>query len=376
MCKKSFFFIGILILTAIQITAAAPIVVDDGESAPTVWDKKVNCTLQRVTDHPQAGAGALRLSLDLTQFGFGWCFRSLPAASYTAARGIHFFARVPEGSDCQVRVQLMLPGADEVSYLGSSPLRVSGPEWQELYVPFSDLRLERGPAVAFKTSLLSPDVRLQLTVEGATGKNAVFDFDNVSLLQGAEADALAQRFRRMQTNHLLLPEDPAWAKAHPRLLFSPATLPAIRRRIATGIPAQALARLREEADQVCNPAAKGYMDPDKLFAGLTPIMAQPNSHELSGRLEGVVVSNTGPIERMVFLYQVTGEKRYGEQGARLLVAAARRLPADDPAWSKAFYYTRTFQVRALTFGYDWLYDRLTPAERMEVKASLLEYARD
>ena len=47
-----------------------------------------------------------------------------------------------------------------------------------------------------------------------------------------------------------------------------------------------------------------------------------------------------------------------------------------PQLSLGFYYTRTFYVRALAFGYDWLWNFLTPEERHDVKRTLLGLVTD
>ena len=83
-----------------------------------------------------------------------------------------------------------------------------------------------------------------------------------------------------------------------------------------------------------------------------------------------------PLEALGAAYQLTGDARFGEHGAQALANAARRLTVEEPALDRGFYYTRTFYVRALAFGYDWLWDKLSAADRRAVKSTLLGFVTD
>ncbi len=110
------------------------------------------------------------------------------------------------------------------------------------------------------------------------------------------------------------------------------------------------------------------------------------------RREGEAILNAPPVERVLqgweptyrfmleesrkavhrvytlgLLYRLTGEERWGQRAVAEMLAAARFEDWNPPHWLDV-----AEMMNALATGYDWLYHYLTPAQRSEISAALLE----
>ncbi|HHX40829.1 MAG TPA: hypothetical protein GX715_12780 [Armatimonadetes bacterium] len=151
---------------------------------------------------------------------------------------------------------------------------------------------------------------------------------------------------------------------HPILHFSARELPALRARCEAD--AIRWPRILESADSLTKP---GAVSPGGIGAGRddTPVVVR-------GHFFGRVL--TEQLETLGFAYQITGEGRYGDLGARILIEAARRLPPDAPPVGPGSYAgARGDILRALTTGYDWLFGAMSESERAVVAHALAAYIR-
>ncbi len=174
----------------------------------------------------------------------------------------------------------------------------------------------------------------------------------------------------------MLPENPAWAANHPRIVLNKETLAHVRTAIKEEgtPPALAWQRVEKDCDAILNgTAAKKNLDLEHPFADLEGLTI--GTHKEQGSLEGHIRSWTVPCDVFAFRYAISGDVRSGQAAAKIALAIARKLPPDSPVLGKGFFYTRTFLVRSMVFTYDWCYPVLTPGERMELRRALGEHAR-
>jgi len=136
-------------------------------------------------------------------------------------------------------------------------------------------------------------------------------------------------------------------ETRPAMLFTLDDLPAMRARTTAGVAAPAFASLVQRAE--------GHLkvDPARL----------PDTGAVSGRWVQVAV-----LESAMAGY-LTAREAYLDQAKALLLSCVRQ-------WDVADYDQRNGHLcvadaaLGLALGYDWLYPRLTAAERAEVRAEL------
>jgi len=349
----------------------------DETDAAEGWNHKSNTAIEARPPGPHDGVGALRFTIDPAEFAYGWVHRALPEVDLSAADGVHGFYRAEAGAQGKLRLYLCLatPG-DELSYFGGDigELGGSGGEWLEFYVPLVGLAWERGPIRSLRERPLGPTDLLQF-LSSVEGRRPVsIDLDTVSFLPAEDAAAVAKRVRQAEWARALLPEGERTGPPHPRLLLTPERLPHYRAKAQAGDERQAA---YERLLAVAEGLLKSYNADDAVG----PVYAFVEASKAEGvpwraGFEGQLVECSYPIEVLGAAYRLTGDGRFGQHGARALVNAASRLTADEPFLSRGFYYSRTLYVRALAFGYDWLWDELTPEERTQVQATLLGFVLD
>lgn len=146
-------------------------------------------------------------------------------------------------------------------------------------------------------------------------------------------------------------------QAGPSLWFSKEDIPRLRDTVAGGEEAAVWERIRQRAEEYCNPDARGYADPETVDERpATPWRVQILGHYFGRRL-------TDWMETLGFAYQITGDERFARHGALLLAAAARKLPVTDPDIARGFAGARGDIMRGLAVGYDWLGEAMTPEQR-------------
>jgi hypothetical protein len=145
--------------------------------------------------------------------------------------------------------------------------------------------------------------------------------------------------------------------AAPRLWFSKEDVPRLRAIVAQGKEAAVWERIRQRAEEYCDPEARAYADPEKVDQRPSPEWrVQILGHHFGRRL-------TDWMETLGFAYQISGDERFSKHGALLLEAAARKLPVTDPDIAKGFAGARGDIMRGLAVGYDWLGEAMTPEQK-------------
>ena len=349
--------------------ASADLVPLASDAALKPWSRKSNTELARNPD------GSLAMTVRAEEFSFGWAQCPLAAADIPArAAGVYGRARVARGTRAQLGFTLILPnGKDPIYYTCPLSTLAADGEWVEFYASLPEFRPERNARESIlKAAMLQPGTRLQINLSGlAATSAATTTFDRLRILPADEAETVGRAVKRATLARALLPESACAGAPHPRLLMNPERLARVRAtRDGGGDARVAYDALLKHAD--------GYLrsiDAERPLPGILDFEpdADRTPHQQRGQFEGRFTAAVIPIEILAAAYQITGDERYGRHAARALVNAARTLDADHAALNSGFYYTRTFYVRALAFGYDWLWHLLTPDERRDVKTTLLGF---
>ena len=340
------------------------------EAALKGWSKKANVGLSRNPD------GSLAVEVRTNMLSFGWAQCPLSDGDLPPqAAGVYGRFRAAPGARGELGLMLVLQGGKDSVYYAwnGGPLSDSRGEWLEFYAPLSDFRPDRNAqSRALKASQIRAGDRLQINLNGVGGARPTAELDRLRFLGKAEAETAGRAVRRAALARALLPQAQCSGAPHPRLLLTPDRLRRVRAKVAAGGDARAAynALLR---------TADGYLktfDADNPFGKVLAFAptGEVNGHQRSAQLEGSFNAAAIPLEILAAAYRLTGDERYGRFAAQALANAARTMDADNAVLNSGFYYTRTFYVRALAFGYDWLWPLLAPDERREVKATLLGFA--
>ena len=145
----------------------------------------------------------------------------------------------------------------------------------------------------------------------------------------------------------------------PSLFFDETDLGTLRERARSQAHSQRWQQTLREAKELSDPESAGYADPDKIDAGGTGRIVV-RAHTYGRRL-------TTWAETLGFAYQLTGDEQLGKHGARIVVAAAAKLPVSNPEAAKSFAGARGDLMRGFAVGLDWLGQAMTPAERRRVE---------
>lgn len=150
--------------------------------------------------------------------------------------------------------------------------------------------------------------------------------------------------------------------AHPRLYFAAADLPRLRALRAEGVHARIAKNLFESADWCLT------QTPRKTW--IAPIEPDPIYENLYDRFYAIM-GDLAVTEHLAFAYALSGEARYGDAARDWILASARawRREADgEPNGAKAYAVCRL--LKGLAVGYDLVFDRLSDAERQEVRETI------
>ena len=355
--------------------SAAP---EDFPLDPSAWRRKVNVTL---TPLPADGEAGLRMDIDASDYSFGWLSTKLPASAdgYAGFDGVLGRFRAPKGSSGRLLALMVLPRGGVSQYYGheSSDLCESAGQWVDFYVPFSAMVGTRNvTGGGLSGARLGPEDFLELQVTGIASERVAIEFSGLRLLSRVGNEELLTQLRRREQARRLKPEDQLDAARlpHPRLLLTPARLARMRAKATEG------GRVQEAYETVIR-LADGFLKSVRADAPFEHLLTfepskQLTPHQQRGSFEGRLVPLVRPVETLALAYRLTGDERYGRHAARALVGMARSLTVDHPQIELGFYYTRTFYVRTLALGYDWLWSLLTPEERRDVKTTLLGFVQD
>lgn len=153
-------------------------------------------------------------------------------------------------------------------------------------------------------------------------------------------------------------------ETHPRLCFDAQDLPALRLR-ADEMP-EVRSAILSEAGALLGPKR---VDP----AGILELGAE-SRQQIRGHAIGRNL--TGWMETLGFAYQLTGDERFGLEGARLLETVQDLPPDEPPVGPGAFAGARGDILRAMVIGYDWLYGAMTERQREVVAGMIARYVED
>jgi hypothetical protein len=136
---------------------------------------------------------------------------------------------------------------------------------------------------------------------------------------------------------------------HPRLLADRKTLAGLR-QAAT-------------ADPLSGAVAEAIIREAKSLRN-----EEPAERRLQGRrLLGVSRQVVGRVLSLATAYHLTGDQRHADRCRQEMLAAARFSD-----WNPSHFLDVGEMTFALAIGYDWLFDRLSPAERQEIRKAIVE----
>ena len=155
---------------------------------------------------------------------------------------------------------------------------------------------------------------------------------------------------------------------HPRLYVTPGDMAAFLAEEEEGRRAAMLANLRESADWCLTKTPR--------VEWIAPVADDPIYENLYDRFYAMMM-DMAVTEHLGFAYVLTGEERYGDAARAWTLACCRawRNDADaTPDGGKAYAVSRL--LKGVATGYDLVYDRLSEAERTEIRDMLAATARN
>lgn len=148
---------------------------------------------------------------------------------------------------------------------------------------------------------------------------------------------------------------------HPRLFFRPEDVPRLR-DLARGAQAERLAKLVEEAEHLIE-SPPDVSEPARYPEGTEYKGKEWKEIWWGNRVRSIAVADGAAL--LGFVYQLTGEARYGRAGCDLLLA----LCAWDAKGSTAYEYNDEAAMPLLYMpsrAYSWMHELLSPEERTRV----------
>ncbi len=365
--------LSVLLMTSACVFAQRAEMLGDVEGVEK-WPHKINVATELSEDKR-----VLKVSIHAKDFQFGWFQHNLPdVENYAEFSGIYGRYRSRQFGSILVYVLIPHEKGEEQEYYKQEigDINESGGEWIEFYLPFSLFKPERNARMSgLKPSLLSSDNRIEISINNLVDLDTVVEFDSLCMVRKDEAAELEKRMGRQHLDRLLIREDQLpQSGVHPRLLLHGDFLKKIQAKATAGGNAQA-------GYETLLRHANGYLksfNADDPFGKILSFEAKDGltEHQKRGSFEGALVPAVRPIEVLAAVGLLTGDEQYSRLAAKGLVNMARSLTVDMPQLSLGFYYTRTFYVRALAFGYDWLWAFLTLEERHDVKRTLIGLVTD
>ncbi|MCE0499653.1 MAG: heparinase II/III family protein [Methylacidiphilales bacterium] len=171
----------------------------------------------------------------------------------------------------------------------------------------------------------------------------------------------------------LIPEQPSWAKNHPRVIFDAAGLARVKQRIHDDPEISSLwNQLKAQCDAYVDPKSPSYLDASKAYDEYMALAGRGSGNQ--GELEQDARNWLTPMYMLGFAYAVSGDERYGRKSVELAVATAQKLTPD--AMKAGFFYTRSFPTRCLALSLDWCYPLFTSDQRQIIRKSLIDFTND
>jgi hypothetical protein len=163
----------------------------------------------------------------------------------------------------------------------------------------------------------------------------------------------------------LEPDSERWESAvtgHPRLCFTPGELQQLRAARTKGVHARLWRNLAESADWCLTRAPRTEW--------IAPVAPDPVYENLYDRFYAMM-HDMAVMEHLAFAYAYSGDERYGNAAVDWALACCRvwqKEAEGQPDGGKAYAVTRL--LKGLAVSYDLLYDRLTEAQRTELRDTI------
>ena len=151
---------------------------------------------------------------------------------------------------------------------------------------------------------------------------------------------------------------------HPRLYFTPADLPALRRRRESGVHARIWKNLCASAEECLK------LTPRRGW--IAPITPDPIYENLYDRFYAMM-GDLAVTEHLAFAYSLSGEERYGKRARDWALASCRAWQKEAegaPDGGKAYAVCRL--LKGLAVAYDCLFSLCSPEERKELRDTLAQ----
>jgi hypothetical protein len=157
-------------------------------------------------------------------------------------------------------------------------------------------------------------------------------------------------------------EPPPPVTGHPRLYFTAAELAALQAARGEGFRAAIWANLMQSADWcLTRPLRKQWIAP------VTPDPIYANLHDRFYAM----MHDMAVMEHLAFAWSYGGDERHGKAAVDWALACCRvwrQEASGQPDGGRAYAVTRL--LKGLAVAYDLLYDRLSPAEREELRTAI------
>ncbi|MCE0497198.1 MAG: heparinase II/III-family protein [Methylacidiphilales bacterium] len=171
----------------------------------------------------------------------------------------------------------------------------------------------------------------------------------------------------------LIPEQPSWARNHPRIIFDSAGLARVKQRIHDDPEIAGLwNQLKAQCDSYVDLKSPSYLDASKAYDEYLALAGKGSGN--APELEQNARKWLNPLDMLDFAYAVSGDERYGRKAVELAVATAQKLTPD--AMNEGFFYTRSFPTRSLALAFDWCYPLFTSDQRQIVRQSLIDFGNN
>jgi hypothetical protein len=362
--------LALIIAVSSMLSVSATPLLEGSEKGIQQWQKKTNTSI--AAPSPQS----LCLEVNSSEYNYGWIHRRfikeiLPQQSDA---GLYGRFRAAAKSSGLLSGYIIVRGGNSSIYYHEKieNLNVSNGQWIPFYIPFEKFTKNGTP---LDKGIITDKCVLQLSLSNIGSPSTSFEIDQLKYLSNDEAHGVAAQLERNKMSRQLLASENVTSDPHPRLLLTPRRLTRIREKITTNPDVKYVYNKFIEYAELQLSSYPADVPFGTLSNSVDHAASGQEKHKQRAQIEGMLVRGARPIEMLAAAYMISGDERYGKHAAKALVNAAAALDHNSDALNDGFYYTRTFYVRALAFGYDWLWPLLSPQERIAVKTTLLGFVK-